>query len=154
MSSNIAEYIADNIGNRIAGLPYVHFMLQGKEAAGQVHKAFQLASKAFKAPQNHFAEITDATTKHDFVSQALPGCYCCSDLKARADENFFLFVQEFDKILQNVDPEHTLAQRLVQLNNVYLTVTATQNPKTIGMLSRTDSPFSPWNRDYFRTVFV
>lgn len=154
---SLVDYILNNIEKKIKGEPCIHYALQGAGAQDVLRDAYQKASKKFKDKNNKFILISQAITPSLFISKILNNDTDTMDnlmakLEDKTKGNYFVFVQDFDRIMSAIDKEHKLGFHLVSINHLYLTISATSNPETVGILNKMNSPY--WLDSYFRFVQV
>jgi hypothetical protein len=147
----LVDYILENIEKKMKGERCVHFALEGEKANEVLFEAYKKAQK-FSDKNNHFSYITKAITPSLFLSKILNNnTDTMENLLAQLDDKnsdrYFAFVQDFDAIISAIDPQHKLGGHLVSSPNLYLTVSSTSNPETVGMLGKINSPY--WLDSYF-----
>jgi hypothetical protein len=156
-TSSIADYILDNIQKKIKGEPHIHYALQGENRNAVLLEAY-VKAKILENSVQIFTYIPDDAIV--FQKDLLQSIYqseskIWADLimnLSRASPQHFVFIEDFDKLITWIDPRYDLSSRLVEARNLYMTVSATSEPKLVNPLNKSNSPY--WKNDYFKIIRV
>jgi len=169
----VTRFILEEIAKKIHNQPCIHYALQGDSSLFELKEAYHKGLQQHEDEDNLFTLLSgrDIVTKTEFFKTILPkedysmGWEGLAEILENKTHNYFVFVSDFDDLMFRIDRKHQraddsiqqseeeiyeLGKRLVNMDNLYLTITATNNPETIAVLNKTNSPY--WLHTYFRFV--
>jgi len=157
----IVDYILENIEKKIEDQPFKHYALQGENRTKYLLEAYRKAIIKYLNSNHIFRYIlgNEINEKKEFLSSFMEhedqaGWRTLTQRLEKDPKQYFLFIESFDELIMRIDSNYALSDKLVRINNLYMTVTASSNPETNACLIKTNSPYSPYSHWYFRIVLI
>jgi hypothetical protein len=148
----LSKVVIENIEKHIQGKPCHHYAFQDENRNNILMDLYSVVSGHFADADKLIKYIYEGqiSSKKELVQNIYGNKKDSIEEMLRListdDTEYILFIEDFDKLIHQIDPDYSLSKKLIELNNLYMTISSTSDPETL----LTKSPYFSVN--YFQYV--